>query len=136
MAAAQAGDGVDVTIVSIDTTSELREQLDTLAAAAGPGRGQVVEATELGEVAQRFEAASRAIAQQIVVTAPVTEDLFGRPISISVSALADDGSEIEASATYLMPPAPVHATSHRGAELRTASQWRHRPIRSARRSFP
>ena len=86
-----------MTIVSIGTTSELRGQLDTLAAAAGLGRGQVVEATELDEVARRFEEAGRAIAQQVVVTAPVTTDLFGRPISIAVSARADDGSTIEAT---------------------------------------
>jgi tight adherence protein B len=106
VAAAQTGDGVDVTIVSIGTTPELRGQLDTLAAAAGSGRGQVVEATDLDEVASRFEQAGKAIAQQLVITTPVTPELFGRPISITVSARADDGSEIDASASYLMPPAP------------------------------
>ena len=71
------------------------------------GRGQVIEATDLDEVARRFEQAGQAIAQQVVVTAPVTPDLFGRAISIAVSARADDGSTIEASASYLMPAAPA-----------------------------
>jgi len=82
----QTGDGVDVTIVSIDTTEEARDQLGRLAAAA-VGRGQVVEATDLDEVARRFEEAGQAIAQQVVVTAsPCPRTRSARRSSPSLSS--------------------------------------------------
>ena len=116
VAAAQVGDGADVAIVSIGTTPELRNQLDVLAGAAGQARGQVIEATDLDDVARRFEEAGKAIAQQVIVTAPVTPELFGRPISIAVSAQADDGTTIDASASYQMPAAPAVPTATEPAD--------------------
>ena len=70
---AQAGDGVRLTIVSIEASPELRNSLSALTDAAG-ARGELVETAGLDEVAARFQEVGNAIAQQVEVTVPVSEN--------------------------------------------------------------